>query len=154
MNLEEVINNRKVKLVGYSTEKNWLDQLPNKDWLCILVVNDKPRRYIGEVITKIIAKDVGYICTMGSQAELVHDLADEEIGYRYAEIEEAYLPSHSIITTWHNDFEDGIWFALFAADSEEFNIKDVVILDMTDGQENQRLKACLEKIKTEESDKE
>jgi len=64
------------------------------------------------------------------------------------------LPNHSLITTWHNDIEEGIWFALFAADSEEVKIKEVVIPDMTDGHETQRVKACLEKIKTEESDKE
>jgi len=81
MNLEEVINNRKVKIVGYSTEKNWLDQLPNRDWLCLLLVNDKHRRYIDEVITKILFKDVGYICTIGKQAELVHDLVNEEITF-------------------------------------------------------------------------
>jgi len=150
MKLEEVLNNRKVKLVEYSTEKNWLNQLPNKDWLCILVVNDKPRRYIDEVITKIILKDVGYVCTLGIQAELVHDLVDEEISFRNAE--QTYLPNHTIITTWHNNFEDGIWFALFAANSEEFKIEEVVILDMTDGRETQRVKACLEKIKTEESE--
>ncbi|MFB9865495.1 DUF7684 family protein [Rufibacter immobilis] len=154
MNLEEVINSRKVKLVGYSTEKNWLVHIPNNDWLCILVVNDKPRRYIDEVISKIIVKDVGYVCTMGSQAELVHDLVDEEITFRECDIDKLYLPKHSIITTWHSDFEDGIWFALFAADSEEFKINEVVILDMTDGHETQRIKTCLEKIKTEESDKE
>ncbi|KAA3437925.1 DUF7684 family protein [Rufibacter hautae] len=142
----ELINNRKVKIVGYSTEKNWLDQLPNKEWLCAMVVNDKPRRYIDEVINKIINNDVGYVCTMGKQAELVHDLIDEEITFRESEIEKPYLPKHSIITTWDIDIEEEIWFALFAAYSEEIEIKEVVILDMTDGLEMPRVETFLEKI--------
>ncbi|ALJ00694.1 DUF7684 family protein [Rufibacter tibetensis] len=145
--MEGIINNRLVKLVEYSTENNWSDQLPNKDWLCILVANDMPRRYIDEVISKIIAKDVGYVCAIGNQAELAHDLVDEEISFRYAEIEKTYLPNHTIVTTWHNDYEDGIWFALLAADSEEFKIKEVVIFAMIDGHETKRVKACLEKKK-------
>jgi len=154
LNLEELINNRKIKVVGYSTEKNWLDQLPNKVWLCVLLVNNKPRRYVDEVITKIIFKDVGFVCTIGNQAELIQDLVDEEISFRESEIEEPYLPNHIIITTWHSDFEKGIWYSLFAADSEEVEIKKVVILDMTDGLEMTRVKACLEKIREEESGKE
>ena len=51
--LEEIINDLRIRIVGYSTEKNWFGQLPSKDWLCILVVNEKPRRYIDEVISKI-----------------------------------------------------------------------------------------------------
>jgi len=151
--LEELINNRKVKIVGYSTEKNWLDHLPNKEWLCALVVNDKPRRYIDEVINKIINKDVVYVCTMGKQAELVHDLVDEEITFRECEIEKPYLPNHSIITTWDIDIEEEIWFALFSAYSEEVEIKEVIILDMTDGLEMPRVEACLARIIKEAENK-
>ena len=152
--MEEVINDRRIRIVEYSTEKNWFGQLPSEDWLCILVVNDKPRRYIDEVISKIIAKDVRYVCTIGKQCELAHDLLDEEITFREVEIEKLYLPNHDIMTTWHHDFEEGIWFATFAAHDEEIRIKEIIILDMTDGAETQRVKECLKKIKTEESDKE
>jgi hypothetical protein len=85
--LEDILNNRKIRIVEYSTEQNWFDQLPNEDWLCILVVNEKPRRYLDEVISKILVKDVGYVCTIGKQCEQVHDLLDEEIVYREVEID-------------------------------------------------------------------
>jgi hypothetical protein len=63
--LEEFLNERKIRIVEYSTEKNWFSLLPNKEWLCVLVVNDKPRRYVDEVISKILAKDVVYVCAIG-----------------------------------------------------------------------------------------
>jgi hypothetical protein len=56
------------------------------------------------------------------------------------------------MTTWHHDFEDGIWFAIFAAYDEEININEVVILDMTDGREIPRIKAYISKIREEKSD--
>jgi hypothetical protein len=51
------------------------------------------------VISKILAKDVGYVCTIGKQCEQVHDMFDEEVAYREAEIENLYLPDHYIMTT-------------------------------------------------------
>jgi hypothetical protein len=97
--LEGFLNERKKKIIEYSTKKNWFSLLPNKDWLCVLVVNDKPRRYVDEVISKILAKDVGYVSTIGKQCEQVHDMFDEEVAYREAEIENLYLPDHYILTT-------------------------------------------------------
>lgn len=147
--MEELLNDRKIRFVEYSTEKNWLDQLPNKDWLCILVVNDKPRRYVDEVISKILTKVEAYVCTIGGQCELVHDLIDEEISFREVDIENLYLPKHQIMTTWHHDFEDGIWFAIYAAHNEEVSIKEIVFLDMTNGIEISRIDAAINKIRIE-----
>ncbi|GAB2775119.1 hypothetical protein GCM10027275_17730 [Rhabdobacter roseus] len=140
------INDRKITIIEYSTEKNWFDQIPLKNWLCVLIVNDKPRRYIDEVIRKVISKDVVYICTIGKQSKQIHDLIDEEISFIAVDINSPYLPQHTIITTWHLDFEEGIWFSLFAAYSEEVIIKEIVILDMTDGSEIPRVKAFIKKI--------
>lgn len=147
--MEAFLNDRKILTVEYSTEKNWFSQLPDKDWLCVLVVNEKPRRYIDEVISKILAKDVCYVCTIGKQCELVHDLIDDEIAFREVEIENRYLPNHEIMTTWHNDFEEGIWFAIFAAYDNKITINKVIILDMTDGVLMPRIEACISKIRNE-----
>lgn len=152
--MEEFLNDRRIRFAEYSTARNWYDQLPNKDWLCVLVVNDKPRRYIDEVISKILAKDVAYVCTIGEQCELVHDLIDEEISYREVEIYDNYLPKHQIMTTWHDNFEDGIWFAIYAALNEEVEIKEIILLDMTNGSEIQRIEATLNKIRKESDSEE
>lgn len=113
------------------------------------MVNDKPRRYVDEVISKILAQDVGYVCTIGKQCEQVHDMFDEEVAYREAEIENLYLPDHDIMTTWHHEFEEGIWFAIYAAYDDEIDIKEVVILDMTDGIEIPRIEAYIKGLKDE-----
>lgn len=139
------INNREIRLVQYSTEKNWLQELPSKDWLCVLCVQETPKRYINEVLAKIITNDVCYVCTIGSQCEFVHDLLDEEIVYRETEEPPLYLPKHDIMTTWHNDFDDGIWFAIYEANDDQIEIKNVLILDMTSGLMRTRIESALEK---------
>ena len=147
--LKELMHNREIRLIEYSTERNWYQEIPTENWLCVLVVNNKPRRYIEEVISKIIDKDGCYFCAIGNQGKEAHDLMDEEIAYREAEIEQLYVPKHSIITTWDNELEEGIWFAIFAAHHEIVEIKKVIILDMTDGKETRRIQSALLKIRNE-----
>jgi hypothetical protein len=144
------INNREIIFVQYSTEKNWLGEIPNCNWLCILVVNDKPRRYIDEVISKIINKDVCYVCTVGKSCELTHDLIDEEIVFREVDIDNLHLLKHDIITTWHPNIVEGIEFAVLAANHDQVRIEKIVILDMTDGQENEQIHRVLSRIQLNE----
>ncbi|MCE9540465.1 MAG: hypothetical protein K8R85_14790 [Bacteroidetes bacterium] len=134
-----ILNNRELIFITYSTEKNWEKDLPKNNWLCILVDNDRPREFIDEVISKIIEKDVCWVLTVGQSCELTHDLVDEEIVFRQVDIDDLYLPKHDIMTTWHKDFDEGIWFGIFAANDEDVQIDKVVILDMTAGEERQRI---------------
>jgi hypothetical protein len=137
------LNDREIIFVIYSTERNWAKELPKENWLCILVDNDRPRHYIDEVIAKIINNDVCWVLTVGQSCELTHDLIDEEIVFRQVEVEKLYLPQHDIMTSWHPDFEEGIWFGIHSAYDEDARIDKVVILDMTDGRERERIEKLL-----------
>ncbi|GAB4034755.1 DUF7684 family protein [Spirosoma jeollabukense] len=143
--MEKRINSREILFVEYNTAQNWYAQIPNQNWLCVLISDDRDRRYLNEVITKIIAKDVCWICTLGKQCELVHDLIDEEIVFREVDIEDLYLPKHEIMTTWHHDFEEGIWFSIIAANHDEIAIEKVILLDMTNGQRINDIQMGLDK---------
>lgn len=138
------INNREIIFVTYSTAINWVKDIPKSNWLCLLVDNDRPRRHIDEVISKIIDNNVCYVCTIGKSCEKNHDLIDEEIAFRDADIADLHLPKHQIITTWHKDFEEGIWFSIFATLNDESEIQKVVILDMTDREQEKRIKNLIE----------
>ncbi|GAA4042581.1 hypothetical protein GCM10022409_30640 [Hymenobacter glaciei] len=107
-----------------------------------------PRRYLNEVIPKLITQDVCYVCTIGAQCEFAHDLLDEEICYRETEEPPLYLPKHDIMTTWHHEFDDGIRFAIYAVNDEVIDIKTVAILDMTGGKEAARIEAVLKNLQT------
>lgn len=140
------LNNRELIFITYSTEKNWEKDLPKNNWLCILVDNNRPRQFIDEVISKIIENDVCWVLTVGQSCELIHDLVDEEIVFRQVDIDDLYLPKHDIMTTWHTNFDEGIWFGIFAANDEDVKIDKVVILDMTAGEEGQRITKLIDKF--------
>jgi hypothetical protein len=147
--LTRYINSRDVVFVEYHTAQNWFSQLPSRNWLCVLVSDDRDRNYLDEVISKIINKNVCYLCTVGKQCELVHDLADEEIVFREVDVDKPYLPEHGIITTWHHDFEEGIWFSIIAAHHDEIEIETVAILDMTNGQRMAEIQTALDKAEND-----
>ena len=94
--------------------------------------------------------DVSYVCTVGPESEKVHDLIDEEVVYREVEIENLHLPKHNIITTWHHDLDEGIWFGVFAAQHDEVEIKNIAILDLTGGSKEGDIQQVLTRIATKE----
>lgn len=129
------INDREIILITYSTEKNWIADIPKNNWLCVLVDNDRTRNYMDEVISKIINNDVCWICCVGESSEKTNDLIENEIQFRRVDIDNLHLPKHNIMTTSYQDFKEGIWFAIFAANHEHVDINKVVILDMTGEQQ-------------------
>src|SRR5687768_7629730 len=141
------LNNREIIFVAYSTERNWTAELPKSNWLCVLVDNDRPRNYVDEVISKIINNDVCWVSTVGQSCEKNHDLIDDEIQFREVDSDNLHLPKHDIMTTWHKDFDNGIWFSIFAANDEDIEIDKVVILDLTDGKEAERINKLIEGFK-------
>ncbi|CAG5070017.1 hypothetical protein DYBT9623_02757 [Dyadobacter sp. CECT 9623] len=138
------LNNRRIDIIEYNTYTNWASQLPNSNWLCILVSDDRERRYLDEVINKIIARDVCWVAAIGNQCELLHDLVDEEVAFRGVDIDSLYLPKHDIMTTFHRDFQEGIWFSIYAAHDEEFEIETITILDLTSGKRKKEIELALE----------
>jgi hypothetical protein len=146
MNNKMNLNDREIIYITYSTERNWANELPKSNWLCVLVDNDRPRNYLDEVINKVISNDVVWISTVGTSCEKTHDLIDDEIQFREEETEESYLPEHDIMTTWHTDFENGIWFSIFAANYEEISIDKIVVLDMTENKERERIERLIEEF--------
>ncbi|HEX8425422.1 DUF7684 family protein [Hymenobacter sp.] len=144
-----LLNNRKITITKYSTEKPWLKEIPDQDWLCILVVDNIPRRYLDEVLPKLLLKNICWLCTVGSQCEFVHDLMDEEIIYRQVEETQPHLPKHFVFTSWHEDFNEGFSFAIYAARHDAVDIKNVVVLDMTNGIDQARIESALTQAQDE-----
>lgn len=125
------INNRNVKFFDFEISTNWASKLPTKNWLAIILTKSKDTKYFDDIIRKIIDRNVGYICSIGEQQDLFHDMADEEITYRKVAVEPHHLPQHMIMTTGHDELEDGIWFGLFSAYNDECEIKHVAIINVT-----------------------
>ena len=81
---------------------------------------------------------------MGAASEWVHDLFNQEIVFREAEA--LYLLPHDVITTWHDELEECLWFALFSAHMDAVPIDQVAVLDMAQGAALPRMQAYLETL--------
>ena len=123
------VNNRQINFEVYDTSKNWIANFPNEKWCLIIVAEEENRNYFDEIIRKAIDRNVAYICCVGEPHDLIHDLADEELVFR--DVENLYLPQHLIMTTGHEDFEKGIWFGIYTTESNETEIEQIIILDLT-----------------------
>jgi hypothetical protein len=145
-------NDRQLFYLPTRQNINWADELPTSDWLAIVVGDTRDIALYSEVADKCIAKNVSYVCTLGLACELIHDIFDEEIVEKKiqngdsTESEDDF--EDSLMTDWHNDFEEGVWFAIIAANDDTKYIDKVVCIDLTDTIERQRLFELIEKIKT------
>jgi len=58
-------------------------------------------------------------------------MADEEIVFRDVDIEPLHLPKHMIVSTGHENLEEGVWFGIFTASNDECEIEEIVIINAT-----------------------
>jgi hypothetical protein len=132
--MEEIgtYNDRKLIYQRHSLDIKWTDAFPNKNWLLLVFVESKARTILDEISRKAIDNDVCDVCCAGQQSELLHDMIDEEIVLREVGIEDRHVPPHDIMTTWHFDFGEAVWFAFFAAHNPPEDINTIVCLDASE----------------------
>jgi hypothetical protein len=81
--------------------KQFADQLPDKDWVCLAISNSQPDigtfdKFVRTSIEKGIHEFKGH----GKFGEYLHDLFDEIVVNM--EVIEGH-PESDVMTTWHND---------------------------------------------------
>jgi hypothetical protein len=126
-----LIPQRQLLFVPYRTDADWLAELPVANWLCVLLADEAPRRYLDEVLPKLLLRNVAWVCCAGRHSERVHDLLDDEIVF--SDMEQHYLPPHPVVTTWHEQIAEALEFARFTAYHETVSIEHVAVLDLTGG---------------------
>ncbi|MFL1896431.1 hypothetical protein ACJRPK_12070 [Aquimarina sp. 2-A2] len=129
--IETNITDKIIKSVEFDTAKNWVSDFPTDNWCLILIADEKQTNYFDEIIQKSIDRNVGYIWGVGKQADLIHSMADEEIGFRDVDIDDHYLPEHVIMTVGNEDFDNGIWYGLNLTFNSETDINEILIVDVT-----------------------
>jgi hypothetical protein len=71
-------------------------------------------------------------------------MIDEEIVFREVDIDQLYLPSHMIMTTWHEStLKEAIWDVMNVSFHGSIDIDKVVFLDLTN---NSSIKQHLEEL--------
>jgi len=130
MNYLNSILEKEIYYTEFSTEGDWIKEFPIDNWAIIIIADEKNLNYFSEIINNCINRNVAFITSVGKQFDFIHDLADEEIIFREVDVENLYLPKHSIVTIGNSDFENGIWEGIYISFNGDVEIKKVVILDV------------------------
>jgi hypothetical protein len=128
---------------------DWRQNLPTSNWLVLPIGHNRDKGLITDITDNCLNNGVKYVCTLGKECEFIHDFFDDSIVDK--RIEKGLSVSseddfeYEPMTTWHNDFDKGVWFAIHAAHDDHVDIDKVVFLDMTDNGELERIQQAIEK---------
>ena len=142
------INSRRLIYIHARTE-DWRGNLPTENWLVMPIGDDKDRKGIEAIVESCLHNGVKYVCALGEECEFIHDVFDDSIVNKRikegksVESEEDF--EYEPMTTWHNDFDEGIWFAIHSAYDDYVDIDKVVFLDMTENGEIGRVELAITK---------
>ncbi|NEU06843.1 hypothetical protein GZH53_00830 [Flavihumibacter sp. R14] len=124
-----IINKRRILYQRHDDVLNWASEFPGSNWLLLTIVAGKSKMILDDIAQKAIDRSVCYGCCVGLQGELLHDFFDENIAARTVGIENNFLPDFEIMTTWHDNVDDALWFSIFTAAHDTEHITTVVCLD-------------------------
>jgi hypothetical protein len=141
--------NRDVYYISTKTD-NWTNFLPTNNWLALPICDHRDTELLDKVAHSCLDNNVTYICTVGQECELTHDWFDETILERRIKSGQPVDTPDDFedepMTTWHNDFEEGFWFALTSAYEGDKEINKVVCIDLTNSNHKEKLNSLLTRI--------
>ena len=150
MTLLGTSNGRQLYHISGRELGQWEALLPKTNWLALPILELPDKSQAERIARACLDNDVAYVCTLGPACEMLHDWIDETIlvdrvnGGLSVSSQEDF--EHSPMTTWHDDFKEGVWFALTVAYDDYKEINAVVCIDMTEQGEKERIGSLLEAI--------
>jgi hypothetical protein len=138
------INNRHIIYLEYDPYSEWVKYIPDSNWLLFVITDQKNVELFDEINGIVIDKNVVYVCSAGKECEFFHDRFDGEIVIR--DIDNLFIPEFCIMTTWHYDFDEGFWFAIYCAIGESELIDKIVCLDLTNTNNYKKLQELIVKM--------
>ncbi|MEM6719046.1 MAG: hypothetical protein AAF611_07020 [Bacteroidota bacterium] len=144
------IRKRKIYYVQIRNNSEWKSSLPKNDWVAFTIANEEDEELIPSLVKVCIDKNVSYTCSSGTLAHKTENYFDEEIAWIGVDYEmrtkQKFDYEKSPITTAHNNFGEGFWFATTLAYDDNFDIDKVVCIDFTKRKVKRHLINLIEKI--------
>lgn len=145
-------NNRLIYYIRYKDDNVLHDKLPTDNWLVLPICDTKENELISKISYICIDKNVRYLCALGQECEMIHDIFDQTIITRRLDkglnVDNAEDFEREPMTTWHHDFEEGVWFSLTNAFDDYIDINQVICLDLTKKGVKEKLIQTINKIST------
>lgn len=144
------IDDRQILYIHVRTDPHWDEKLPLDNWVVFTIADRQDEELLMDAVPKCMDKLVTYICSAGQLAGLGEQLFDIEIVNRAIAEEDKTGKPHdyetSPMTTMHQNFSEGFWFATKLAFDGYKDSNTVVCLDFTSKSVKQHLYGLIEKI--------
>jgi hypothetical protein len=145
-----VSNGRRLFHLNGLAQGHWEDSLPHEKWVALPTLNTPDKAQAERIARACLDHKAVYVCTLGTSCEMLHDWIDETnvMDTVNAELLGLSLENDSLptMTTWHNDFDEGVWYALVAIDVSNTEVDTVVCIDMSEDGQSDRLTSLVEAI--------
>jgi hypothetical protein len=146
------INRRKIYYVQVRNNPEWKNSLPKNDWIVFTIANKEDEELVPPAVKICMDKNVAYTCSAGTLAHWTEQYFDEEITGRALDFElrtkKKFDYEFSPVTTAHQNFSEGFWFATTLAYDGFKETDKVVCLDFTKRKVKKHLTDLIEKINT------
>ena len=144
------INRRKIYYVQVRNNPEWKNSLSKNDWIVFTIANKEDEELVPPAVKICMDKKVAYTCSAGTLAHWTEQYFDEEITGRALDYElrtkKEFDYEFSPVTTAHQNFSEGFWFATTLAYDAYKETDKVVCLDFTKRKVKKHLTDLIEKI--------
>jgi hypothetical protein len=120
---------------------DWGKTLPAKPWVAAVYSDRGSIDFIDEVLKISLKARAQYICGMGEQNSIIDDIGDEIQVMENLDNEDY----DGVITTFHSSLAEGIWFAIWAANSD-VKMNSVVFINLEGENEGKKIKSIISKV--------
>lgn len=143
-----VVNQREIFYLQQRECVVWQNKLPGSNWLLFAVAHEEDVQRINELSERCLDKNVSYICGAGHIGNTIEDAFDLELINRKIKNSEHHdsFSEELPVTTWHDDFDEGFWFAATAANHSVITIDKVVCVILGKRDYKKRLQELINKI--------
>jgi len=124
-----VVKERTIVYQRYHEGLDLADSFPDGNWLLLAIVYDVSQVLLNLISSAAIDNNIVSVACMGKQGELLHDITDEEINIRDIFEDKGNLPPWDIMTTWHQDLDDALFYSTHCFLDNDPAIKTVFCLD-------------------------
>lgn len=138
----EILGSIEGKVIYYLNlrrQTDWHTNLPGVPWIAYTIVGNEDKDLLNDLVNKCLDTPLGYSCSAGELSSLTEEYFDEEEVLRVVDEEiktgKEIGYEASPMTSFHNNFSDGLWFACVTAnqiiDGDYIKAQTVVCLDCT-----------------------
>jgi hypothetical protein len=151
--LVERINSRQILYLKVSDDLSELMEADLEHWVLFVICDDPKLPILESFVETCINKGVLYMCAAGAAGSEMDDRFDMNLVMR--EIKGRPMPEwytgedDVLLTTWHEELEEGFWFATTVAVHDQFAIKTVLVVNLTGDNMLPTIKELTRKISRE-----